>query len=200
MIARLAGRQHGRVARWQLRDAGLGGDAIRHRLEARRLRITVHRTDDLPPADVRTRDGIPVTTPTRTLLDLAATSPTDFDQALDEALLKRLIHPTTLLTRAVQRPGARAIRAALDQGPTPTRSEAERRLLTLVHRAGLPRPQTDVRIGRFEVDAVWRAQRVIVEVDGYASHSGRAAFETDRRRETVIAELAALLAAARVAA
>jgi very-short-patch-repair endonuclease len=96
---------------------------------------------------------------------------------------------------------------------------AEARLLELIRAARLPRPQTNVRIGRYEVDLVWHAQRVVVEVDGYEFHSSRQPFERDRIRdaelqaagygvlrvtwrqivhepEAVLARLAALLAVA----
>jgi len=53
----------------------------------------------------------------------------------------------------------------------------------LVARARLPKPHTNVRVGSYEVDAFWPAQRLVVEVDGYAFHSGRAAFERDRLRD-----------------
>jgi very-short-patch-repair endonuclease len=67
--------------------------------------------------------------------------------------------------------------------PQMTRSEAERRLLTLIERAALPRPRTNTRVGRYEVDALWPETRLIVEVDGFAFHGTRAAFERDRRRD-----------------
>ena len=70
-----------------------------------------------------------------------------------------------------------------------TRSEAERRLLALIRRARLPIPRTNVRIGRHEVDFHWPEQRLVLEVDGYAFHSSRRAFERDRLRD---AELQAL--------
>jgi very-short-patch-repair endonuclease len=69
-----------------------------------------------------------------------------------------------------------------------TRSEAERRLKHLIAKAALRPPATNVRIGRYEVDAVWMRERLVVEVDGFAFHGHRAAFERDRRRD---AELAA---------
>jgi very-short-patch-repair endonuclease len=56
-------------------------------------------------------------------------------------------------------------------------------MLGLVRAAALPAPRTNVRIGPYEVDAMWNEQRVIVEVDGYAFHSSRAAFERDRARD-----------------
>lgn len=82
------------------------------------------------------------------------------------------------------------------RGPSLTRSEAERRLLDVLRARGIAAPETNVRVGRYEVDLLWRAERVVVEVDGYAFHATRSAFERDRVRD---AELqAAGLAVARV--
>jgi very-short-patch-repair endonuclease len=62
-----------------------------------------------------------------------------------------------------------------------TRSEAERRALRLMRRHGLD-PESDVRIGRYRVDFLFRAERLIVEVDGYRYHRTRERFKADRRR------------------
>lgn len=64
-----------------------------------------------------------------------------------------------------------------------TRSHLERAFLLLVRAAGLPRPEVNVRVGRYEVDFLWRDVRVIVEVDGWSHHSNRSSFEADRRRD-----------------
>jgi very-short-patch-repair endonuclease len=64
-----------------------------------------------------------------------------------------------------------------------TRSEAERRLLALIRRAGLPLPETNVRVLGHEVDVLWRRQRLVVEIDGFGVHGTRAAFERDRARD-----------------
>jgi very-short-patch-repair endonuclease len=95
------------------------------------------------------------------------------------------------LTRGKGRAGAAALRDVLERADEPslTRSEAERRLLELVRRARLPAPTTNARAGRFEVDLLWPEHRLVVEVDGFAFHGTRAAFERDRRRD---AELQAL--------
>jgi very-short-patch-repair endonuclease len=85
--------------------------------------------------------------------------------------------------RNPRRPGTRALLCTLASEPRPTRSQAERRLLVLVRRAGLPLPETNVRVLGHEVDALWRDERLIVEVDGFDSHGTRAAFELDRRRD-----------------
>ena len=83
------------------------------------------------------------------------------------------------------RPGARPLRAVLEleKGPALTRSEAERRLLALIRAAGLPAPEHNVRVYGSEVDMLWREQGLVVEVDGFAFHSAREAFERDRMRD-----------------
>jgi very-short-patch-repair endonuclease len=194
------------VTRASLLGAGLTPAAIEHRLARGRLRA-VHReaytaTGAARAADVRdagrvpgwsctraltdhevcVRDGLLVPVPARTLHDLAATAPCELARAVDEALLRRLVGPADLVPRPGRR-GAGALRAVLAAGVAPTRSAAERRLLALVERAALPRPQTNVRLAGHEVDALWRAQRLVVEVDGHAFHGSRAAFERDRRSD-----------------
>jgi very-short-patch-repair endonuclease len=69
----------------------------------------------------------------------------------------------------------------------PTRSEAERRLLQLIRSADLAPPEVNVRLGRYEVDFRWRDERLVVEVDGFAYHANRRAFERDRRRDATLA-------------
>jgi very-short-patch-repair endonuclease len=70
-----------------------------------------------------------------------------------------------------------------DDGPALTRSVAERKLLRMIRAASLPSPVVNARVGRYEVDFLWREQRLIVEVDGFAWHSSRRAFERDRARD-----------------
>jgi very-short-patch-repair endonuclease len=76
------------------------------------------------------------------------------------------------------------------QGPTGdpfdtdrTRTELEQRMLALCRRHRLPRPEVNVKLDRFEVDFLWRDQRLVVEVDGWGSHRTRTAFEEDRARD-----------------
>ena len=71
----------------------------------------------------------------------------------------------------------------LQHEPSLTRSEAEIAFLELVRSAGLPAPETNVNVVGHEVDFLWREQKLIVEVDGFAYHSSREAFERDRRRD-----------------
>jgi very-short-patch-repair endonuclease len=136
-----------------------------------------------------THRGIPVTSPARTLLDLAAVAPShDLERAFDEALTQRLT-TTASLTAAVERAqghhGAGRVRALLARSEEPalTRSEAERRFLALVREARLPAPMVNAHVAGYLVDFLWRDSRLIVEIDGYRFHSSRAAFERDRLRD-----------------
>ena len=152
----------------------------------RRAGIIVHRAH-LHPADVTRRHGIPVTSPTRTLLDLAATEPiSEVDRALNEARARRLVSDPSLngqFGRSPRHRGTTALKRAQHADAGFTRSKAEGRLKALVRRAGLPRPETNQRIEGHEVDAIWRERRLIVEFDGYATHATRRSFEEDRRRD-----------------
>jgi len=155
----------------------------RHRM---RPGIRTHE-GTLPPDDLRVRYGVPLTAPVRTLLDVAPTLDSrELERALERARIDGLLTPEdldALVRRAAGRRGARALRALLADGPAFTRSEAERALLALVRRAGLPMPRTNVRVEGHEVDAFWPAHGLVLEVDGYRFHRGRAAFERDRRRD-----------------
>jgi very-short-patch-repair endonuclease len=56
-------------------------------------------------------------------------------------------------------------------------------MLSMLQAGGLPRPDTNVWIAGFQVDFVWGHASLIVEVDGFAFHADRAAFERDRHRD-----------------
>lgn len=168
---------------WGLLDERAGAPVhVSSPAQRRPLRgVIVHRATAL---EAVRRDGILVTPPARTIVDLAATAASgDLERAVEEARVRRLVSADDLLCRARGRRGAAALRALLADEPSLTRSEAERRLLRLVAAAGLPRPQTNVRVAGCEVDALWPEARLVVEVDGFAFHASRAAFERDRDRD-----------------
>ena len=156
--------------------------------------IRVHRVRSLGKGETARVKRIPVTTPARTLLDLAAdAAPRELEQAVAQAESRNLTNRRklfSLLARYRGRGGTRALRALLERAARPalTRSEAEERFLALVRSARLPAPDVNVLLGRHEVDFLWREEGLVVEVDGFAFHSSRASFEADRRRD---AELAA---------
>jgi very-short-patch-repair endonuclease len=140
--------------------------------------VRVHRPNSLTADETRMRDGLRVTTPKRTLTDLARTlSLDDLERVVAEAHARRLVPAF----------GGEDVPAKLRQvlagGPRLTKSEAERLLLRLIRRAGLPVPETNVLVAGCQVDALWRDQRIAVEVDSWGFHGHRAAFERDRRRD-----------------
>jgi very-short-patch-repair endonuclease len=158
--------------------------------------ITRHRSL-LPADETAVVDGIPVTSVSRTLLDLAAVlSRRQLERALNEAevleLTDRLSLPD-LLERYPRRRGSAALRALLGDGEALrgiTRSELEERFVSFIDAHGLPRPRLNADLavrGRFfEVDCLWHEQRLIVELDGRASHGTGRAFERDRERDRLL--------------
>jgi uncharacterized protein DUF559 len=89
--------------------------------------------------------------------------------------------------RGVEAAGRLRALLATHIGPSPeTRSALEHRFLDLCHRAGLPTPAINVPVCDYEVDALWPAQRLVVELDGYAFHHARKAFESDRTRDAAL--------------
>ncbi len=179
---------------WGIRE----GSPARVEVSAPRQRrsrdgIRAHRATIAP--DERTlRAGIPVTTVPRTLLDLAALlQPHELNRALERAESLRLSDPkplAALIARHRGRRGTTVLGRALERGAARervTKSELERRFLTLLEDACIPLPQTNVRLevdsGWIEVDCLWPEQRVAVELDGRAVHLTAAAFERDRGRD-----------------
>jgi very-short-patch-repair endonuclease len=151
--------------------------------------IHVHRAT-LLPHEVRERHNVPVTSPARTLLDFAGgATDDDLEAAVAEAFALRLINRDALLRAIVPgRRGAARLRSLVDAGPKRTRSHPEHRLLTAVLAADLPGPLTNHMIGPWEVDLYWPKYGLVVEVDGYAAHSSRTAFERDRRKDAYLTE------------
>ena len=154
--------------------------------------IDLHRAR-LAAEDTTTEDHIPTTSLPRTLLDLASLIPLDaVVRALEEAERRRLIDTRPiyeLLTRANGHPGGSALQRALsvyDPQAARTKSELERSFLALIANAGLPRPTLNTLVAGYEVDALWREQRLIVELDGYEYHRSRKAFERDRKRDAAL--------------
>jgi hypothetical protein len=158
--------------------------------------IEIHQSE-LAADEVTTLHGIPVTTLPRTLLDLAAVlSRTEVLRSVNEAEFHGLTDPLSLADLVARYPGRRgvatikAILEELEFGGNVTRSELESRFLAFMQAADLPPPEVNVRLlvaGRwFECDCVWRAQRLVVELDGQAAHATRVAFERDRARDRTL--------------
>lgn len=159
----------------------------------RRPGIKMHRSESLLRRDVQIHEGLPVTSPAWTLLDLTGcVDSRSHERAFDEALVVRKIVRRSqiedVLRRANGRRGARVGRALLDQRYNSgiTHSEAERRCLELIRKAELPEPKTQVRMGEYTVDLLWPDQGVAFEIDGYMFHISRFAFNRDREKDTVL--------------
>ena len=150
--------------------------------------VTIHRVATLDSAEVRWRHGLPVTSPARTILDLAAILPLiELEAALAEARHRKLVNDRQLekaVARAPRHAGVARLRRLLESDQVSrTRSHYERRLLQMIRAAGLPSPVTNVKVEGHLVDMVWHDRRLIVEFDGFKFHGDRRAFETDRRRD-----------------
>jgi very-short-patch-repair endonuclease len=155
--------------------------------------IIVHRSP-LRDDERTTHRGIPTTTVPRTLLDLSAVvRPDALRSALRQAEQLRLTDPlslTDLAERYPRRPGLATIRALLKEasiGARIIRSELEERFQAFLLNAGLPLPMTNRQIEGYEVDCVWEKERLIVELDGRATHDTSHAFERDRERDRALA-------------
>jgi very-short-patch-repair endonuclease len=159
----------------------------------RRLGIVAHRTTRLERAEVRVCQGLPVTSPARTFVDIAGiVTLRELERAVDEALVRKIVRLPQLrdaVARDTGRRGGPLLNALLEHRahPTVTRSQAEERMLELIRRADLPPPEPNARLNGYEVDFLWRPQRVIVEVDGYAYHSTRSSYERDRAKSAALA-------------
>jgi len=130
---------------------------------ARRKGLVVHRATLLPGQTMH-RARIPVTRPERTLSDLRrAVTSHEYRQALRQAEFD----------------GCDLGELETDH----TRSELESLFLKLCRRHRLPEPEVNARLGPFLIDFLWRTERLAVELDGYAAHSGSVSFEEDRRRD-----------------
>lgn len=132
---------------------------------AKRAKLIVHRSRTLGRARTTSRDGIPVTMPARTLADLAR------------------VASAAEVRRAIRAAEKRGLPLGPDHIPERTESDLERDFLAICRRYGVPEPELNVRIGRYRVDFLWRAARLIIETDGYVYHRGRQAMRDDNDRD-----------------
>ncbi len=138
-------------------------------------------------------DGLPVTTPFRTLIDLAgALDHSALRQAFNEIQVRRLSDPVPLAEMVERHRGRRGLRSLVavidDTAPVGVpRNEFEQTFVRLVESSGLPLPRLNAALrlnDRFvELDALWETKRLAVELDGRTVHATAQSFESDRRRD-----------------
>jgi very-short-patch-repair endonuclease len=185
------------AAMWKLRDKERDIEVTAPTQRRDRPGLRMHQSV-LDARDVTTRHGIPVTTPIRTLLDLAQTlNPEALEEAIRQAEYHRLASATSLSKAVSSRKGesgAKALREALakaDLGKGPTRKGLEQRFRRFIREHDLPRPTKfnapiELNDRRIEVDVLWRKHRLIVELDGRAAHTTTDAFHEDRARDQAL--------------
>jgi hypothetical protein len=154
----------------------------------RRRGITIHRRTSLTAKDVTNHEGIPVTTPMCTLIDLATcVERRALERAINEADKLNLVTPDSLRSMAeghAGRPGAKAVRALLDAHTfVLTDSELEALFLPIALDAGLSRPLTRCRVNGFKVDFYWPDLGLVVETDGLRYHRTPSEQASDRLRD-----------------
>lgn len=156
--------------------------------------IKLHWISTLDPLDRHEEMGVPVTSPARTLLDLAgvATKKT-LQRATNEARIREIIEPLELihvLDRYRRRPGAEVLRDITDRlwHTGFTRSGAEDSLHELIENHNLPSAKSNTQLHGLEVDALWEAEGLIVEVDGEPFHGTPDARESDEARDRFLAD------------
>jgi predicted transcriptional regulator of viral defense system len=173
-------------ALWRIREA--------RRIEVtvpgyrRRPGVTVHRRT-LRPEDMTTRDGVPVTTPAATLVDLATRlGDSALERAVNQADQLDLIDPEKLRADldhvGRRRRGAARLRRLLDRYTFSfTRSELEQALIPIALAVGLPMPLTCVIVNGYEVDFYWPDLGLVVEADSLRYHRTAAKQTRDLERD-----------------
>jgi very-short-patch-repair endonuclease len=184
------------AAHWRMLPGAAVTDVIVPTTAGHRRRdgIVVHR-QRLPPTHVTIHREIPVTTPIRTLLDLAAVlSLGALAKAFEQAQVILHIPPAPLAAEVISRPRQRGnaklrriLAGAVD--PADVRSVLELRFLRLCSSHGIPRPQVNVRIGPWTPDFYWPDYALVVETDGYEFHRTAAARRRDAAKDECLRSL-----------
>jgi very-short-patch-repair endonuclease len=187
--------RHWALADWGCRPPAQGpvDVTVPYGRNARRAGIRIHRARRIDPRDVTVLDNVPISTPAFALLEVAVDLSFElFERAFDDALTSRVMSVSDArqtLERHRQRRGASkfALLAHPEHDLQITRSKAEQLMKRLLIRGGLTHARLNWRKGRIFPDAIFDAEKVIVEVDGFRTHGTRLAFESDRARDAKLA-------------
>ena len=170
--------------------------AITDRRRVRLAGVEIHRPVDLPQTDITTIGALTTTTPARTLIDMAPSQSTaTMGSLLDASIRQHGVQPDDVARRVVELAGrGRAVPRSLIEalslrcpGYDPGRSALESRVLAALLRAGIPLPKRQHQVERpggklAFIDLAYPEWMVAIEVDGWAHHGQRAAFDADRMR------------------
>lgn len=156
--------------------------------------IAVHRTSNLEPRDRTRFKLIPVTSPARTIIDLAAVlTPSELPHAVRRAQGLRRVNTRQLLeaiARLGPRRGSRKLARVIATGPAPTRTVLEDVVLDLLLAAGFEHPDVnkplDIAGRRVVPDFRWPAHRLVLEADGAAWHDPPVARAMDAERQALL--------------
>lgn len=152
--------------------------------------VRTRRSRGLTATEVTTHYAILATTLPRTIVDLAPRlEPPALARVFHEGVAKHRLRPEHvegILALHPSAPGAKRLRRVIRGDERVLLSELESRFIALLHAEGLPLPETNRPDGGRWLDCTWPAQNLVVELDSYAFHSTRHAWEEDRRRERLV--------------
>jgi hypothetical protein len=151
-------------------------------------RLHTHRSRTLTPRDITHHFGIPVTSPARTLFDNAyRLTDRELARAVNELRLERVLWRDDLAGLVDRHPNTRAVKRLCNHlerwEDHPTRSPFEDDFRAFAKRYGLPEPLINTKVTGKEADVFFPEHKLVVELDGWDTHSSRSQFESDRDRD-----------------
>jgi very-short-patch-repair endonuclease len=151
-------------------------------------RLRIHRSRTLTASEITTVQGIAVTDPLRTLVDMAPRWRNgELDDAIERMAQMNLRSPEQLVRQLDRRPsipGSGVVREALTHWTLSlTDTQLERRLLPIARRAGLPTPLTRQSVNGYRVDLFWPELGLVVEADSLRYHQTAARQAADAKRD-----------------
>lgn len=151
--------------------------------------IRPHTDTRLVAADWTRHGAIPITTPARSLYDIATLLPDrSLRRAVHEAEVQRRVNHRQLRAQIAGKntAAARALRAVIEHGPAPTRSDLEDDVLELLRARDLPRPRNNARIAGFEVDLLYADLDLVIEIDSDRYHGTAFARDNDAHKQALL--------------
>ncbi len=152
--------------------------------------VRTHRSVTLLRRDVVIREGIRVTSPARTLLDMAPeVPPKSLARFINDGRLRRILTLADLADVAARNPthpGAGALMAHAETAQNATRSGGEDDFQAFCQHYGFPMPRVNITLHGYEVDAYFPQEKLIVELDGWPFHRSRDKFESDREQDATM--------------